>query len=130
MVAAKAGTEKVDALWKQIQESLQRNMSLASSTLPTGASPTVRLMQLQTESPTAGSQHVLLDRLVLQVNEAIRALQRQGSEGKAAEIETARNLLADAHAAKQVSGTYQPIRHAEMTVFYLIPLVLQTVFMS
>lgn len=105
MVAAKAGTEKVDALWKQIQEALQRNMSLpgrpSGPPLPTGAPPSVRLLQ-QGESPAHGSQHQLLDRLSLQVSEVIRTLQRQGSDAKSNEIETARNLLSDAHAAKQV----------------------------
>lgn len=104
MVAAKAGTtDKVDTLWKQIQDALQRNMSLSISPIPRGASPSVRLMQLRDgESPTAGSQTQLLDRLILQVNEAIRGLQRQGNDTKTAEIEKARNLLSDAHAAKQV----------------------------
>lgn len=103
MVAAKNGTDKVDILWKQIQEALQRNMSLSamSSSHSGTISPTMRLMQ-QGESVSSTSQHQLLDRLVIQVNEAIRSLQRQGNETKANEIETARHLLADAHGAKQV----------------------------
>jgi len=103
MVAAKNGTDKVDLLWKQIQDALQRNMSLSSMSpsLSGTTSPTMRLMQ-QGESMTTTAQHQLLDRLVIQVNEAIRSLQRQGNETKSNEIETARHLLADAHGAKQV----------------------------
>ena len=49
---------------------------------------------------TGSSQTQLLDRLVQQVTKAIRSFQPQG--GKVAEIESARCLLADAHAAKQL----------------------------
>lgn len=101
MVAAKTGTDKVDTLWKQIQEALQRNMSLVGPT-PNGAPSSVRLQQL-TETVNSNSQNQLLDRLMMQVNEAVRSLQRQGIEAKGSDIETARNLLADAHAAKEVN---------------------------
>ena len=106
MVAAKNGTDEVDLLWKQIQDALQRNMSLSSMSpsLSGTTSPTMRLMK-QGESMTTTTQNQLLDRLVIQVNEAIRSLQRQGNETKSNEIETARHLLADAHGAKQVKST-------------------------
>lgn len=101
MVAAKTGTDKVDVLWKQIQEALQRNMSLAGPS-PNGTSTSVRLHQ-QGETTNTSSQNQLVDRLIMQVNEAIRSLQRQGtSEARSSDIETARNLLSDAHAAKEV----------------------------
>ena len=101
MLAAKTGTDKVDALWRQIQEALQRNTSLAGSG-PSCTSPTARLMQ-HPEASAAHSQHQVLDRLILQVDEAVRSVQRQGSESKASQIEVARNLIMDAHAAKQVT---------------------------
>ncbi|XP_059352193.1 F-actin-uncapping protein LRRC16A-like isoform X2 [Daphnia carinata] len=105
MVAAKTGTDKVDVLWKQIQEALQRNMSLAGPS-PNGTSTSVRLHQ-QGETTNTSSQNQLVDRLIMQVNEAIRSLQRQGSEGRAGDIEIARNLLVDAHAAKELLGKLQ-----------------------
>lgn len=101
MVAAKTGTDKVDVLWKQIQEALQRNMSLVGPT-PNGTSTSVRLHQ-QGEMASTNSQNQLVDRLIMQVNEAIRSLQRQGCDGRSNDIETARNLLSDAHAAKEVN---------------------------
>ena len=94
MVAAKAGPEKVDSLWKQIQESLQRNVVPSQ----TGTTPTVRLQQ----GAMLSSTQQLLDRLVNQTSEAIRNVQRQGNDSKAAEVEVARGLLDDAHGAKQV----------------------------
>lgn len=100
MVAAKTGTDKVDSLWKQIQEALQRNMSLVGPT-PNGTPTSVRLQQL-TETANSSTHNQLLDRLMMQVNEAIRSLQRQGSESRNGDIEMARNLLSDAHAAKEV----------------------------
>lgn len=100
MVAAKTGTDKVDILWKQIQEALQRNMSLVSLS-SNGNSASVRSHQ-KGETTHNTSQNQLLDRLIIQVNDAIRTLQRQGSEGRGGDIEIARNLLADAHAAKEV----------------------------
>lgn len=100
MVAAKTGTDKVDILWKQIQEALQRNMSLIGPS-PNGTSASVRSHQ-KGETTHNTSQNQLLDRLIIQVNEAIRTLQRQGSEGRAGDIEIARNLLVDAHSAKEV----------------------------
>ena len=96
MVAAKAGTEKVDSLWRQIQESLQRNMLPSASV---GAAPAVRSQP----GVALNSTHQLLDRLVLQVNEAVRNVQRQGGgDAKAGDVEMARNLLDDANGAKQV----------------------------
>ena len=100
MVAAKTGTDKVDALWKQIQEALQRNTSLIGPS-SNGTPTSVRLFN-QTETTSNGFQYQLVDRLIMQVNDAIRTLQRQGTEGKANDIETARNLLSDAHSAKEV----------------------------
>lgn len=101
MVAAKTGTDKVDFLWKQIQEALQRNMSVVAPT-PDGTPTSVRLLQMN-EVTNISTQHLVLDRLIIQVNEAIRSLQRQGNESKMSDIETARNLLADAHASKEVN---------------------------
>ena len=98
MVAAKAGTDKVDILWKQIQESLQRNM-LPSSSSSAEASPPPDPQQ----EGGINNAHKHLDRLVVQVNEAIANLQRQGSESKIKDIEIARILMDDAHAAKQVT---------------------------
>jgi hypothetical protein len=102
MVAAKTGTDKVDLLWKQIQEALQRNMSLVGPST-NGPSTSVRSMQ-KSETSHNSSQNQLLDRLIMQVNEAIRSLQRQGSEGRSSDIENARNLLSDAHSAKEVNN--------------------------
>ena len=103
MVAAKTGTDKVDVLWKQIQEALQRNMSLAGPS-PNGTPASVRLHQQGETANSVSSQNQLVDRLIMQVNEAIRSLQRQGSsEGRCGDIENARNLLSDAHAAKEVN---------------------------
>ncbi|XP_046651489.1 F-actin-uncapping protein LRRC16A-like isoform X2 [Daphnia pulicaria] len=102
MVAAKTGTDKVDILWKQIQEALQRNMSLVGPST-NGPSTSVRSMQ-KSETSHNNSQNQLVDRLIMQVNEAIRSLQRQGSEGRSSDIENARNLLSDAHSAKELLG--------------------------
>jgi len=102
MVAAKTGTDKVDILWKQIQEALQRNMSLVGPST-NGPSTSVRSMQ-KSETSHNSSQNQLVDRLIMQVNEAIRSLQRQGSEGRSSDIENARNLLSDAHSAKEVNN--------------------------
>lgn len=97
MVAAKAGTDKVDILWKQIQESLQRNM-LLSNTCLTEAPPPADPQQ----EAVINNAHKHLDRLVVQVNEAIVNLQRMGNESKMKDIEIARILMDDAHVAKQV----------------------------
>lgn len=103
MVAAKTGTDKVDFLWKQIQEALQRNMSFVGDTHRDGTPTSVRLLQSTGEMTNISTtQHLVMDRLMIQVNEAIRSLQRQGNESKLNDIETARNLLADAHASKEV----------------------------
>merc|ERR1712136_39637 len=99
MVAAKAGTDKVDILWKQIQESLQRNM-LLSNTCLTEAPPPADPQQ----EAVINNAHKHLDRLVVQVNEAIVNLQRMGNESKMKDIEIARILMDDAHVAKQLLG--------------------------
>lgn len=102
MVAAKTGTtEKVDSLWKQIQEALQRNVSTGGAT-PSGSLSSARLLLQQGEALDAGSRHQLLDALVAQVNEAIRTVQRQGADSRNNEIEFARNVVSEACAAKQV----------------------------
>ena len=98
MVAAKAGTDKVDILWKQIQESLQRNMVPTSTSAAQAPPPSA---DAQTEA-VINNTHKHLDRLVAQVNEAIINLQRLGNESKIKDIEIARLLMDDAHAAKQV----------------------------
>ena len=92
--AARAGTDKVDVLWKQIQEALQRNMLPGKS----GSSPTIRMPP----SIMLNNSHQLLDQMIHQTNEAIRSVQHQGDESKASEIEVARSLIEDAYGAKQV----------------------------
>lgn len=100
MVAAKAGTEKVDALWKQIQESLQRNM--ASNVVRTVSNP-VAVKSPPAPGLSSFTRHAL-ERLVGQTGDAIRNIQRQAcDDAKAAEIEVARGLLDDARCTKQVT---------------------------
>lgn len=100
MIAAKTGTDKVDALWKQMQEALQRNTLLAGP-VPSCTSPGARLMQ-HADTAAAQSHYQMLDRLVMQVDEAVRSAQRHGAESKTVQIDVARSLISDAHAAKQV----------------------------
>ena len=101
MVAAKAGMEKVDVLWKQIQESLQRNVTAAPASSKSG---TTALTARSQPHVSLSSTHQLLERLVRQINEAFEHIQRQsGSEETTnAQVDAARGVLDDALGAKQL----------------------------
>ena len=60
-------------------------------------SASARLLQ-HPEASVAHWQHQVLDRLNLQVDEAVRSVQHQGDESKASQIEV--GLIIDAHANK------------------------------